>query len=102
VGQAQAPAETPLLDLPGQQQHRRRAGVRSRQPGAGVVHARAGDDERRARPPADAGVAVGHVRRGLLVPGGDEPDRRLAVQGVEELHELDARQPEDDLDPLGA
>ena len=79
---------------PGEQQHRRRAGIGSGQSRAGVVDADAGNHHRRPRTPGGAGVPVGHVRRGLLVAGGDEADATLAVQPVEGVHDLDAGQPE--------
>ena len=56
--------------------------------------------QRRAHAAAGPRVAVGHVRRGLLVPRGDQADARHVVQRVQRVVELHPRQPEDDAHPL--
>ena len=80
--------------LPGHQEHRRRARVRRAESGAGVQHARPRHHQRHADAAARPRVAVGHVRRGLLVPGQDEPDVLLVAQRRHGAIQLHARQPE--------
>ena len=63
-------------------------------PRAGVVDADPGHHERDTRAAAAAGIAVGDIGGALLVPGGDEPDRRLVVEGVERVHGLVAGEAE--------
>jgi hypothetical protein len=62
-----------------------------------VGRARPRGGQRDAEPPAGARVAVGRVRRRLLVAYADEPDRRCA-QRLPQRQVVDARQAEADLD----
>ena len=50
------------------------------QPGRRVVHTRSRNHEGHPRCSRNAGITIGHERRGLLVPGRDHPDSRLVAQ----------------------
>ena len=89
------------LDLPGQAEHRRRAGVGRREPGGRVQQAGAGHHQAGADLAGRPRVAIGHVRRRLLVPRVQDAQVGARLeQRVEERIELDTGQPEDRLDPF--
>ena len=98
-----APADVDQVgtDLARHAQHRRVAGVGSRQACRGVQDTGTGDHGADPLAAADARVAVGHVGGRLLVAGMDYPD---SVAGVvergEEAIELHARQRKERVDPL--
>jgi hypothetical protein len=100
VEQAEVLADAPAVDLAGQKEDRGGAGIGGGQAGGRVVHPDAGDDHRHPRAPRGTGVAVGHVRRALLVAGDDVTDLGRIDQGVEGRHELVARKAEHHLDTL--
>ena len=75
-------ADQVALDLARHHHHRRRSCIGSVQCGGGVEQPWAWHHQRGPDAAARPGVAVGHVGSGLLVPGGDEPDPRLVVEGV--------------------
>ena len=87
-------------DLARNEEHGRGAGVRVGQAGRGIVKARSRDHERHPRFPRCPSITVGHVGRGLLVPGGDHADTRLVPQRGDDPVHLYARDPEYDLDAL--
>ena len=70
------------LDLPGQEQDWRRSGVSCAQRRAGVLDAWARHDEGHTRLPGDARIAIGHIRRGLLMPYSHDADIRPCIEGV--------------------
>ena len=65
--------------------------------GEGIDRARAGGRDGDPEPARSAGVAVGGVRRGLLVTHADDPGRGLRGP---EGEDVDAGQPEGDIDVL--
>ena len=95
VEDAAAASQVARADLPGDEEHGRRCGVGGAQGSRGVEGAGAGHHQRDARLPRGPCIAVGHVGGGLLVPHVDDADLRVAVQRVEDRHDLDAGQPED-------
>ena len=60
---------------------------------------RSGGGHAHPHAPARAGVAVGRVRRRLLVPHQDVPQLRVVRQRVVERHDRAAGVPEHHLDP---
>ena len=64
------------FDLPGQEQHWRRGSIRCSQRRTGVLDAWARHDEGHTRLPSHARIAIGHIRRGLLMPHGHDADIR--------------------------
>ena len=100
VEQAEVLADAVPVDLAGQKEDRGGAGIGGGQAGGRVVDPDTGDDHGHPRATRGAGVAVGHVRRPLLVAGHDVADLGRVDQGVEGRHELVAREAEDHLDPL--
>ena len=101
VEQAESAADRGRGNLAGDRQDRRVAGIGGGKGGRGVQKARAGHDRVNAHAAARLGVAEGHVGGALLVARVDHPDRvALVVKRVEEAVELDARQPEDGVDPV--
>src|SRR5215204_121638 len=88
-------------NLSGQAKYRRVARIRGGQRRGGVHHTRAGNDDTDAFLARDAGVAVRHVRRGLLVTGMDDTDRILVlVERIEQTVELHAWKTKDRIDPI--
>ena len=79
------------LDLPGQEQDWRRSCVRCPQRRAGVLDARARHDEGHTRLAGDARIAIGHIRRGLLMPHSHDANIRPPIEGVVDPHNLYAR-----------
>ena len=73
----------------------------SREPGSGVVQALAQYHQGHTRLARHAGVAIGHVRRGLLVAGCNHADARLIAQRGDNPVHLHTRDAEDDLDTFG-
>jgi hypothetical protein len=71
--------EVRLRDLADDQQDRRGGGVGGAEPGGGIEEAGAGDDQRGRDPAAGAGVAVGHVGRGLLVARRGDAEAELVA-----------------------
>jgi hypothetical protein len=94
VEHADVAADAAARDLAGDHEHGRRGGVRGAEPGRGVQQARSRHDERGADAAAGPRVAVGHVRRRLLVARRDEPDRRLVPEAGDGAVELHARETE--------
>ena len=88
------------VDLARDHQNGRRSRVSGAYRRRRVLEPWTGHDHGRANGTAGPGVPVGHIRRGLLVPGRDEGDIRLVVEGIEGVVELDSRQPENDADAL--
>ncbi len=82
-------------------EHGRGASVCRGQAGGGVVEPDARHHQRNTRLPRSAGIAIGHIRRGLLVSERDQANPRLVTQARDDPVRLDARDPEDDLDALG-
>ena len=91
------PAVVVGLHVAGDDDHRDRVERGVGDAGGGVGQARAEVRQHDARLARGAGVAVGGVRRHLLVPSADEADAALA-QRVEEADDRMAAQPEDHLD----
>ena len=100
VEEADVQADLRLGDLPRDHQDRRRRRVGGGEPRGGVEEARPRDDQRDADAAAGASIAVGHVRRGLLVARGDEADAGLVAERGHGAIELDAGEPEDDAHAL--
>jgi hypothetical protein len=101
VEQTAAEIDQVGLDLAGDAEDGRVAGVGGGEGGGGVEEAGAGDDEAGADAAGGAGVAVGHVGGGLLVAGVEDADAVLGVvEGVEGAVELDAGEAEDGVDAL--
>ena len=91
-------ADCAARDLAGNEEHGRGARVRVSQAGSGIVETRARNHERYPRFSSRACIAVGHVCRGLLMPGRDHADARLVPKRGDDPVDLDARDSEDDLD----
>ena len=94
VEHAAVHADEVALDLAADDEDGRRGGVGGAESGGGVEQAGSGDHKGGADFAAGAGVAVGHVRRRLLVAGGDEPDAGHVVEGVEGVVKLHAGESE--------
>ena len=86
--------------LAGDRHQRRAVHVRGGDAGHQVGGARPRGGDAHAGAAAGACVAVGRVRRGLLVPHQHVPERRVLGQRVVERHDRAARVPEHDIDPL--
>ena len=87
-------ADEVTLNLAADDQDGRRRGVGGAQSRRCVQQARPRHHQRRANLSAGPRVAVGHVGGGLLVAGGDEPDARHVVEGVQRVVQLHAGQSE--------
>ena len=86
--------------LPGDRDDRRVVHVRGGEAGHQVGGPRPGGGDAHAGPPRGAGIAVGGVRRGLLVPHQDVPQARELGQRVIERHDRAAGIPEQDVHAL--
>ena len=95
VEQAHVLADPALGNLSRDHEDGRRCRIRGGEARRGVEEARPRHDQGDAEVAARPRVAVGHVRRGLLVTRGDEPDARLLAERGHGAVELDAREPED-------
>ena len=98
VNGADVLADRAARHLAGDEEYGRGAGVRIGQAGGGVVESRSRYHQGYPRSPGCPGVAVRHVRRGLLVPGRDHADARLVPQRRYDPVDLYAGYPENDLD----
>ena len=85
--------------LADKEDHRRRVLVGRVHAGRRVCRARAARDEADAGPPRQLAVRLSHVRRGRLVPAGDEADRRV-VERVEDREVALPRDAERELDAM--
>ena len=86
--------------LAGNEEHGRGAGVRGRQTGGSVVHARARDHQHYPRLSRRTGIAVGHVRGALLMASRNHADARLVPYCGQNPGHMYAGNPEHDLDPF--
>jgi hypothetical protein len=93
-------------DLPqgidrGDDKHRHGIAIGLGHGGGDIGHARPGDDEADAGPAGDAGIAIGHESGTLLMARRHVADRRIRQAAIE-LHRMDPRNAEDDLDAIGS
>ncbi len=90
-------------DLARDAQHRRAGRIGRGQCRGGVEETRAGHDDVGSDAPRRPRVTVGHIGRGLLVPGMHDADRvARVVECREQRVILHARQREDGVDPVAA
>ena len=87
--------------LAGEQEHRRRVGVRFADRGQRVRHAGPRHGQTHARAPRGACVAVGHVARAPLVARRHDANRALVEEGVVDGQIVDAGDAENRVDPVG-
>ena len=93
------PAEMGPRHVPDEQDQRCRVLVGGVDADCRVGGAGRPGDEAEAGPAGELAVGVGHVRRGRLVPGDDEPDWRVADR-VEDAQIALARHAEGGVDPV--
>ena len=93
-------AEELLLDLAGDDEHRRLRGVGIHRAGQRVGRARAGRHENNAEATADASVTVGDVRRAGLLATQVVVDVAVGLESAKHGDERAAGNPEDAVDAL--
>ena len=101
VEKANALVDGAARNLPAHAKHLGAETVSREQGGAGVQHARSGNDGADPFPSGRLGIAERHIGRALLVPGMDNPQPvLLTMKAVEQRVELGAGQPEYGIDTV--
>ncbi len=93
-------ADCAARDLPGNEENRRRAGVRIGQAGRRIVKTHSRNHQGDPRFSRYASKAVHHIRRRLFVPGRDHVDARLVAQRGDDAVHLYPRNSEYDVHAL--
>ena len=91
-------AQVVALDLPSDEEDWGGTGIRSPQRGRGILNSGPRYDQPHSRLSFDPGVSIGHVDCALFMPYGEESNLWLPKEGIEDMHDLDAGNPEDNLD----